>query len=627
LAEIKTLRAVERIPQLRPQNSAYDGQFQIPTLQEVIDLAQAESKARKRTIGIYPETKHPTYFDSIGLSLEEPLVATLYQNGYHGPNAPLFIQSFEVANLKDLARMTKVPLVQLLNASGKPYDFVVSGDARTYADLATPTGLAEIATYAVGIGANKNLIIPRDSSGKLLAPTTLIDDAHAAGLLVHGWTFRNENTFLPTDFRRGDPADPTYLRQYGDAAGEYQRFLGLGLDGVFSDNPDTAVAARDDLARGSTEATLEGRAVLPAQTFAPGPPSGTLLGAGPINGITLPFASQPVQGISGVLDAGNGSFYILEDNGYGAKNNSADFLLRLYRVRPDFETAGGGSGTVEVGDFIQLRDPDRKVPFAIVQEQSSERLLTGADFDIESVRQDKQGDFWFGDEFGPFLLHTDATGRLLEAPIPLPGVQSPDNPTRGTAAPTLPSSRGFEGMAITPDGKTLYPMLEGALISDPDQRRRLIYEFDLRRGAYTGRTYHYRVEASGNAIGDLTARDPHRLLVIERDGGQGASAAFKRIFLVDLRHTDAAGRLVKRDLVDLLRVRDPYGISLPAQAGDLGLGDPFSFPFVTIESVLPLDRTRLLVINDNNFPFSTGRNPARPDDTEFIILRIQPADW
>jgi hypothetical protein len=375
------------------------------------------------------------------------------------------------------------------------------------------------------------------------------------------------------------------------------------------------------------EAILEGRAVLPAQTFAPGPVSGTLLGSTPINGVAVPFASQPVQGVSAVLDAGGGDYWIMEDNGYGAKNNSADFLLRMYRAHPDFETARGGSGSVAVGTFIQLRDPDHRVPFAIVQDGTAERLLSGADFDIESVRRDHNGDLWFGDEFGPFLLHTDETGRLLVAPIPLPGVQSPDNPTLGSNTPNLPRSRGFEGMAIAQNRKTLYPMLEGALTTDSDQRRRLIYEFDLTRQQYTGVTYQYRMEAADNSIGDFTALDEYRFRVIERDGGQGAAAHLKRIYQVDLRQVDVQGFLIKQELVDLLNIRDPHGISLPARPGDIGLGDPFQMPFVTIESVLPLDRTRLLVINDNNFPFSTGRNPALPDDTEFIIIRLQPAGW
>jgi glycerophosphoryl diester phosphodiesterase len=238
LAELRTLRAKERLPDLRPDNTAFDGLYQVPTLQEVIDLA------RRAGVGIYPETKHPTYFDAIGLSLEEPLVATLHANGYRGPRARVFIQSFETANLKELNRMTGVPLAQLLDATGRPYDFVVAGDPRTYADLATPAGLEEIAGYADGVGVNKNLIVPRDADQNLLDPTTLVRDAHRAGLQVHAWTFRNENNFLPADFRLGDPASPVYLRATGDAPAEYRLFFRLGVDGLFSDNPDTAVASR-----------------------------------------------------------------------------------------------------------------------------------------------------------------------------------------------------------------------------------------------------------------------------------------------------------------------------------------------------------------------------------------------
>ena len=238
LAELRTLRARERLPDLRPTNTAFDGLYQVPTFQEVIDLA------KRAGVGIYPETKHPTYFDSVDLSLEEPLVAALHANGYRGRNAPVFIQSFEVANLKQLNRMTRVPLVQLLDATGRPYDFVVAGDPRTYADLATPEGLAEIATYADGIGPNKNLIVPRDPAGNLLDPTSLVGDAHRAGLVVHPWTFRKENNFLPADFRQGNPASPFYLLATGDFPAELRLFFRLGVDGLFSDHPDTAVAIR-----------------------------------------------------------------------------------------------------------------------------------------------------------------------------------------------------------------------------------------------------------------------------------------------------------------------------------------------------------------------------------------------
>jgi glycerophosphoryl diester phosphodiesterase len=238
LAELRTLRARERLPDLRPFNTAFDGLYQVPTLQEVIDLA------KRAGVGIYPETKHPTYFDSIHLSLEEPLLAILRANGLNGPGAKVFIQSFETTNLKELHRRTSVPLVQLIDEVGAPYDFVVAGDPRTYDDLVTPEGLAEIATYADGVGPSKNRIVPRDANGKLLAPTSLVRDAHQAGLVVHPWTFRRENSFLPLDFRQGNPANPFFLLAPGDFPAELRLFFRLGVDGLFSDNPDTAVASR-----------------------------------------------------------------------------------------------------------------------------------------------------------------------------------------------------------------------------------------------------------------------------------------------------------------------------------------------------------------------------------------------
>ncbi len=239
LAELKTLRAVERIPDLRPDNTAFNGTEAIPTLQEVIDLAQ------EKGVGIYPETKHPTYFDSIGLSLEEPLIETLEANDYDNRNDPVFIQSFETANLRELNGMTRLRLVQLIGGGGAPFDLVASGDPRTYDDLVTPSGLAEISRYADGIGPDKNRIVPRDADGQLQEPTTLVADAHRRRLVVHPYTFRNENAFLPADFRQGDPASPAFPRATGDAPAEYRLFYGLGVDGLFSDNPDTAVASRD----------------------------------------------------------------------------------------------------------------------------------------------------------------------------------------------------------------------------------------------------------------------------------------------------------------------------------------------------------------------------------------------
>ena len=238
LAELRTLRAKERLPDLRPANTAFDGVYQIPTLQEVIDLAKREG------VGIYPETKHPTYFDSIGLSLEEPLVETLKRNGWDKPSSPVFIQSFEVSNLQELNRRIRVPLVQLTSASGQPYDFTASGDKRTYADITSASGLRAVAKYADGLGPDKNQIVPRDAQNRLKAPTSLVKDAHRAGLVVHPYTFRPENEFLPEDFREGNPASPEYRRARGDQPGELALFYRLGVDGVFADNADTAVAVR-----------------------------------------------------------------------------------------------------------------------------------------------------------------------------------------------------------------------------------------------------------------------------------------------------------------------------------------------------------------------------------------------
>jgi glycerophosphoryl diester phosphodiesterase len=243
LAELRTLRAKERLPDIRPQNTPMDGRFQIPTFQEVIDLA------RRSGVGIYPETKHPTYFRSIGLPLEGPLVAALKHNGLNHRNAKVFVQSFETGNLKRLNRMTRVPLVQLIDAQGAPADLVAAHDPRTYDDLVKRAGLKAIARYADGIGPDKSRIIPRTATDTLGAPTTLVRDAHRAGLVVHPFTFRPENTFLPAELREGDPANPAFPRARGDQPAEIRLFLKQGIDGLFADNSDTAVAVRTRMAR------------------------------------------------------------------------------------------------------------------------------------------------------------------------------------------------------------------------------------------------------------------------------------------------------------------------------------------------------------------------------------------
>ena len=241
LAELKTLRARERIPAQRPANVAYNGQFEVPTLQEVIDLAKAASAKTGRVIGIYPETKHPTYFQSIGLPLEAPLLSVLEKNGWNHRDAPVFVQSFEVANLQAIRKLSTVRLVQLVAPSGRPYDFVAQGaaEARSYADLITPEGLKQVATYAHAIGPFKTLVVPV-KDGAPGEPTGLVQRAHAAGLAVHIWTLRPENAFLPASLKKAPATDAT-LR--GDSVAEIVAYLRAGVDGFFTDDPAVGRAA------------------------------------------------------------------------------------------------------------------------------------------------------------------------------------------------------------------------------------------------------------------------------------------------------------------------------------------------------------------------------------------------
>ncbi len=373
---------------------------------------------------------------------------------------------------------------------------------------------------------------------------------------------------------------------------------------------------------------LMGFASLPADTFAAGPPSGGNNGAGgPIsaNERTGPFDGQPVQGLSGVqFSREDGSYWFLSDNGFGAKTNSADYLLRLYKLVPEFWTRRSGDGNVVIEGFIQLRDPDHKVPFPIVNEASIDRLLTGADFDVESFVIDSKGDLWVGDEFGPFVLHFNRSGRLLEAPVPTPDVddagqlsttdfvRSPQNPfLSDPAEANLGGSKGYEGMAFNPNRRTFYPLLEGTVTGDPAGALR-IYQFA--RGKFESFVAFYGLENPAHAIGDFTPVNSNEFLVIERDGGQGPTAQFKKIFKIDITALDASGFVSKTEVVDLLNILDP---------GDLnGDGDKvFRFPFTTIEDVLVLGSDRILVANDNNYPFSVGRPPLI-DNNEIIILKL-----
>lgn len=242
LAEIKTLSAIERIPAIRPGNARMDTALDVPTMQEIIDLTKGLEISLHRPIGIYPEIKHGTHFQRLGLAMEQTLVNLLHDNGYRGPQAPIYIQSFEVSNLKELRNMTDLRLIQLLAGMPglQPVDQSQLGTSLTYGEMATAEGLREIATYAYAVGPEKSYIIPRNADNRLGEVTTFVQDAHAAGLKVHPYTFRSENVFLPAEFQTNDDS-PAAI---GNADGELKAFLATGIDGFFTDQPDDLVRVR-----------------------------------------------------------------------------------------------------------------------------------------------------------------------------------------------------------------------------------------------------------------------------------------------------------------------------------------------------------------------------------------------
>ncbi|GAA4630035.1 glycerophosphodiester phosphodiesterase [Actinoallomurus vinaceus] len=239
IAQLRTLRTKERLPDIRPGSSAFDGLDPIPTLEEVLAFAHSHH------VGVYPETKHPTYFRSIGLPLEDELLKDLAKYGFKGRNDKVFIQSFETANLRELRKKTSIRLIQLIDTQGnKPYDFVANNDPRTYDDLVKPDGLKWIASYADGIGPSTTRIIPVDATNHAGAPTTLVRDAHRVGLKVHPWTVRPENNFLPVEYQQGNPSSPNFKRAEGDASRLLADLYKLGVDGIFSDDSALAVSTR-----------------------------------------------------------------------------------------------------------------------------------------------------------------------------------------------------------------------------------------------------------------------------------------------------------------------------------------------------------------------------------------------
>ena len=420
-------------------------------------------------------------------------------------------------------------------------------------------------------------------------------------------------------------------------------------------------------------AKLLGHAILPAETILQPPADaprdvqvsgkftgignqredrpGTIMGrtapapGGRETGLSLPFKGQPVQGFSSMKKAGDGAWWLLTDNGFGNQKNSHDALLMWHRARPDF-----GSGSVKIESTTFLRDPDAKIPFRITFQDSPERYLTGADLDVESLVMIGET-VWLGDEFGPYLIRadqsgkvtgffeTDLAGRRLRAPEH-PGLRIPSNASAGKFE--VPRSGGFEGMASTPDGTRIWAMLEKPVLGtngQPEGRFLHVLEFDPAAARWTGTSVKYALEEGAVSIGDLNMVDASRALVIERDDGQGDPgracapgssppacfenpARFKRVYLVDFAQLDANGFARKLAYIDLMDIEDPENRA--RQKGDIGEGREgrFTFPFFTIETVAMVDATTIMVGNDNNLPFSAGRFLNRPDDNEFILLHV-----
>mgnify|MGYP000642364814 CR=1 FL=1 len=412
------------------------------------------------------------------------------------------------------------------------------------------------------------------------------------------------------------------------------------------------------------EATLEGHAILPAMTLLKAPDdapealqvSGKFTtGGNPIRstaeatqGEALPLAGQPLQGFSGIRAVGDGSYYVLTDNGFGSRANSPDAMLFFHQVRPDFST-----GEVIVEKTTFLSDPNKVVPFVTVMEGSETRYLTGADFDIEGFQM--VGDeIVIGDEFGPYVIVANAQTGIVsefhETFVDGELVKSPDHhavqlPNPGADLPgyTAKRSRGFEGFAASVDGETLYPLLEGALWqADKNDWERVedgrsalrILEMTAATREWTGNSWLYPLEDDGHAIGDFNMIDATRGLVIERDGGQGDAelacadsskeecfdkpATFKRIYLIDMAGVEPGQSVNKVAYIDLMDMQDPNGIARQGKREDAR----FTFPFVTIENVDKVDDTHIIVANDNNFPFSSGRALDKPDDNEMILLEV-----
>jgi hypothetical protein len=417
------------------------------------------------------------------------------------------------------------------------------------------------------------------------------------------------------------------------------------------------------------QATVAGHIVIPAATFIPAPADapedlkvsgkfttgkrvdaiGTVEGRsrGRPTGVKLPFDGQPVQGSSGIKRMPDGTFWVLTDNGFGNKANSPDAMLFLNQYRLNWD-----NGSADRLATVFLHDSDKKIPFRIVHEGTAKRYLTGSDFDLESFQPigDK---FWIAEEFGPYLIRTDRNGKVeavFETMIDGKAARSPDHPSvttpavpTGTAVFNVRRSKGFEGMAASPDGRFLYAMLEGPIWDaekkdwekNGDGKEYLrVLEFDVANEKWTGRHWKYVLEENGLAIGDFNMISPTQALVIERDDHEGTAdkacptgakaencfdqiAKLKRIYKIEMTDANANGPVRKIAHIDLMKMADPDKKARKALNDGV-----LTFPFFTIENVDIVDGDHIVVGNDNNLPFSSSRDPNKADDNVFVLLKV-----
>jgi hypothetical protein len=760
LEEIKTLRAI--MPQaFRPQ--VFNGLYQIPTLTEVIELVKQFEANTGRQVGIYPEIKHATYHTQMGLPMEQVLVNTLERNQFTDPKR-IFIQSFEVSNLKKLHEMTtNFPLILLMDASSlqldgslvetQPYDFIVKEEKenRTYGDLRTPEGLKEIASFVSGIGVWKRMIrsvksmdtngdgqaddvngdgLVNDADKTLLTkPSTLIQDAHEAGLLVHVYTMRNEQQFLAADYQ-------------GDPSAELVDFIELGIDGFFTDFPLTGKLIRDQMLQefvispdhpsikssSSSFTTLNGKAPVVIGTSPPSSsPHDTLMlyKLAIADGVDFIQSNLMMTKDGQLLVSSHptGNIVIEDDNGYrygySEKNNALtleeiiDFLKQV-----EFETGRQiglclqinhhprnstisifNVGEKMIQEMIQLNFTDRiwlqsfeienlkafkdkimpaaSVNFPLIlqmidndKEEEEEEEEKEKEKDLSKIatyanaievnkrvilndmtkakstliqdahavglqvhayntyiekNEEYQQQYPILEDEQLIQMGIDAIVTVFPGTTKLVlsqmtrsgdgiGIGGNDDDPFVLPLVNLERSHGFEGLAMSMDKKKIYPLLEGTVFGDPINSLRL-YEFEIQSKQFTNNLIgFYRKEKSNHNIGDFTIINENEFLVIERDNEEASKAQFKKMYKIHFLHQDLNGFLEKTLVVDFLSIQDPKDLNRDG----LTL---FTFPFMTIESIVVLDQDIIFVANDNNYPFSMGR-PPNIDHTEFILLKL-----